>query len=123
VSGGGSRAGKVRVFDLVGASWTQVGGDVLGATGLNGEQLGETLALSDDGTRFATTGSPQNLGKVYSLAGGAWVQVGANITSVPGSAARPEGIALQRTAARSPWASSTDRRGGFGSSASPPDSG
>ena len=42
-SGGGSPGGKVRVFDSVGAIWTQVGNDVLGNTGLNGENLGETL--------------------------------------------------------------------------------
>ncbi len=93
VSGGGSPAGRVRVFDLVGASWTQVGGDVLGATGLNGENLGETLALSDDGTRFAATGASQSVAKVYSLVGGAWVQTGANITNNTG-ASRSEGLAL-----------------------------
>jgi hypothetical protein len=87
-------AGKVRVFDLVGASWTQVGGDVLGATGLNGENLGQTLALSDDGTRFAANGASQSVAKVYALVGGAWVQVGANITAAPGGAVRSEGLAL-----------------------------
>ncbi len=94
VSGGGDPAGKVRVFDLVGGTWTQVGGDVLGSTGLNGEGLGETLEISADGTRFAATGSSQNLAKVYTLAGGAWVQIGTDIVGVNGQAARPEGLAL-----------------------------
>lgn len=94
VSGGGSPAGKVRVFDLVGGIWTQVGGDVLGSTGLNGEGLGETLHVSSDGTRFTATGSSQNLAKVYTLVGGAWVQTGTNITGLAGQAARPEGLAL-----------------------------
>lgn len=93
-SGGGSAAGKVRVFDLVGGTWTQVGNDVLGTTGLNGEGLGETLALSADGTRFAATGASQSVAKVYALVGGAWVQVGSNITQTPGGASRSEGIAL-----------------------------
>jgi hypothetical protein len=78
----------------VGATWTQVGGDVLGNTGLNGENLGETLALSSDGTRFAATGASQSVAKVYELVAGAWVQVGDNITHVPGNAARTEGLAL-----------------------------
>ncbi len=86
-------AGKVRVFDLVGASWTQVGGDVLGATGLNGENLGQTLALSDDGTRFAANGASQSVAKVYTLVSGTWTQTGANITNNTG-ASRSEGLAL-----------------------------
>lgn len=94
VSGGGAAAGKVRVFDLVGATWTQVGGDVLGAVGLNGENLGETVVLSSDGTRFVASGASQNLAKVYTLVGGAWVQIGTNIVGQTGQAARPEGLAL-----------------------------
>lgn len=92
-SGGGSPGGKVRVFDSVGAIWTQVGNDVLGNTGLNGENLGETLALSDDGMRFAATGASQSVAKVYTLVSGAWVQTGANITNNTG-AGRSEGVAL-----------------------------
>lgn len=94
VSGGGGAAGKVRVFDLVGATWTQVGGDVLGSTGLNGENLGETLVLSSDGTRFAATGASQSVAKVYALVNGAWAQVGTNITNAGLSVARTEGLAL-----------------------------
>lgn len=93
VSGGGDPAGKVRVFDLVGATWTQTGGDVLGNVGLNGEGLGETLSLSDDGTRFAATGASQSVAKVYGLVNGAWAQIGADITNATG-AARSEGLAL-----------------------------
>jgi WD40 repeat protein len=92
VSGGGSRAGKVQVFDLVGSTWTQVGASVLGNVGLNGENLGQALTLSDDGTRFAASGASQSVAKVYRLTGGAWVQVGANITNT--QAARSEGTAL-----------------------------
>lgn len=94
VSGGGDSAGKVRVFDLVGVTWTQVGGDVLGNTGLNGEGLGETLILSDDGTRFAASGAGQNVAKIYSLVSGAWTQVGSNITNTDGTVANPQGLAL-----------------------------
>lgn len=93
VSGGGSPAGKVRVFELIGATWTQIGGDVLGSVGLNGENLGETIVLSDDGTRFAATGASQSIAKVYTLTSGAWVQTGPTITSF-GTAGRSEGLAL-----------------------------
>jgi hypothetical protein len=92
VSGGGSPAGKVQVFDLVGAAWTQVGASVLGSVGLNGDGLGEQLQLSDDGLRFAATAASQSVAKVYRFTGGAWVQVGGNITST--LSARAEGVAL-----------------------------
>jgi hypothetical protein len=93
VSGGGGTAGKLRVFDLVGATWTQVGGDILGATGLNGEGLGENVGISDDGTRIAANGASQSVAKVYTFTGGAWTQTGPTITSY-GSAVRSEGLAL-----------------------------
>jgi hypothetical protein len=92
-SGGGGRGGRVRVFELTGGTWTQFGGDILGTVGLNGEGLGETLALSDDGTRVAASGASQSVTRVFSLVGGSWIQTGANITNDTG-AARTEGLAL-----------------------------
>ncbi|MBC7842379.1 MAG: hypothetical protein H7099_08695, partial [Gemmatimonadaceae bacterium] len=93
VSGGGSPAGKVRVFDLVGGVWTQVGADIVGSTGLNGENLGETLTLSDDGSRLAATGSSQNLFKIFTLTSGAWVQTGPTVVGY-GTAGRPVGLTI-----------------------------
>jgi hypothetical protein len=93
VSGGGGAAGKLRIFDLVGATWTQVGADILGAVELNGEALGETLGISDDGTRVAANGAGQSVAKVYTFAAGAWTQTGPTITSY-GTAVRAEGLAL-----------------------------
>jgi len=49
--GGGTDAGHVRVFDLVGGVWTQIGGDLDGAVG--GDNFGYRVALSSDGTRVA----------------------------------------------------------------------
>ena len=92
-SGGGVGAGKVRVFDLVGATWTPVGGEILGI-GVSAENFGETVALSGDGTRLAATAANASRAKVYALVSGTWVQVGGNITSAPGGAARAQGLAL-----------------------------
>lgn len=94
VSGGGSRAGKVRVFAYSGGSWAQLGGDVLGGVGLNGENLGATVHLSDNGTMFAANGPSETVARVYRLVNGAWTQVGATITNTGLSVARIEGLAL-----------------------------
>ena len=52
--GTGSNAGHVRVFDLVGGTWTQVGGDIDGEAA--GDLFGTSVALSSDGTRLAVGG-------------------------------------------------------------------
>ena len=57
--GTGSNAGHVRVFDLVGSTWTQVGGDIDGEAA--GDFFGFSVALSSDGTRLAV-GGPLNDG-------------------------------------------------------------
>jgi hypothetical protein len=49
--GGGSDAGHVRVFDLVGGAWTQIGGDLDGSVA--GDAFGFRVALSSNGTRLA----------------------------------------------------------------------
>ena len=85
--GNGTSAGHVRVFDLVGGAWTQVGGDIDGEAA--GDQSGYSVALSSDGTRLAV-GAPYNDGttifslnvghvRVFDLVGGAWTQVGGDI--------------------------------------------
>ncbi len=101
---GGNFAGKVRVFELVGSTWTQVGGDVIGEPQdfRNAyEFLGGGLVLSDDGSRFAVNSvgrdneAGKDLVKVYTLTGGAWTQTGPTIFSYgAGAAVRPEGVAL-----------------------------
>ncbi len=91
--------GAVSVYDLTGSSWTQVGASVLGSGavgGRNNDMFGETMMLSDDGTRFAATIAGNNEAKVYTLTGGAWVQTGATITGAAGLSVRSEGLALSR---------------------------
>lgn len=98
VSGGGSQAGQVRVYELVAGVWTQLGADIDGTTGLNGENLGQTLALSADGNRLIASAPNQSTAKIFSYANGAWTQTGANLSD----GARADGVALSadgRTAA------------------------
>jgi hypothetical protein len=87
--GGGVQSGKLRVFDLVGGTWTQVGNDVLG---LAGERFGEAIGLSDDGARFVANSANRSLGRVYTLQAGAWAQVGTDVKTTNGL--RASGIAL-----------------------------
>ena len=91
VSGGGSPAGQVRVFQWNGSAWTQLGGDMNGTTGVNGDNLGESLGLSDDGARLIASGSLQGLARVFRLSGTTWSQVGMPLT---GSAPRVERVAI-----------------------------
>jgi hypothetical protein len=53
--GTGTDAGHVRVFDLVGSTWTQIGVDLDGTAA--GDYFGSSVALSSDGTRLAVGGS------------------------------------------------------------------
>lgn len=85
---GGGNTGKVSVFDLVGSTWTPVGNAVIGVT----DQGADTVALSDDGTRFAVVGNCRCLARVYGLTNGTWTQIGSDITNP--SAAANVGLAL-----------------------------
>jgi hypothetical protein len=82
--GTGSNAGHVRVFDLVGGTWTQVGGDIDGEAA--GDFFGWRIALSSDGTRLAVTASAtgSNAGRmrVFDLVGGVWTQIGGDLDGV-----------------------------------------
>jgi hypothetical protein len=81
--GGGTDSGHVRVFDLVGGTWTQVGGDIDGEAA--GDQFGQSVALSSDGTRLAVgANAPTDVGyaRVFDLVGGTWTQVGGDLDGV-----------------------------------------
>ncbi len=88
-SGTGGHAGHVRVYDLIGGTWTQVGADIDGEAGAN--YSGRSVSLSSDGSRVAI-GAPSNSGtangaghvRVYDLIGGTWTQVGADIDGEAG---------------------------------------
>jgi hypothetical protein len=82
-----SASGHVRVYDLSGGSWTQVGADIDGEAA--DDYSGWSVAMSADGSRiaigaFANDGSGNSLSasghvRVYDLSGGSWIQVGADI--------------------------------------------
>ena len=82
--GGADYAGHVRVYDWTGTAWVQVGSDINGEA--FDDRSGTSVSLSSDGSRVAI-GAPANDGngdaaghvRVYTLTGGAWVQVGADI--------------------------------------------
>jgi hypothetical protein len=77
-------SGHVRVYDLSGGSWTQVGADIDGEDEY--DQSGYSVAMSADGSRIAigaidNDGSGNSLPlsghvRVYDLSGGSWTQVG-----------------------------------------------
>jgi len=82
--GTGTDAGHARVYTLTGGAWTQVGADIDGEAA--GDQSGGAVAMSADGTTViigAThnddAGTDAGHARVYTLTGGAWTQVGADI--------------------------------------------
>ena len=79
--GNGASSGHVRVYDLIGSTWTQVGQDIDGEAG--SDQSGYSVTMSTDGTRIAI-GAPVNTSstghvRVYDLSGSTWTQVGQDI--------------------------------------------
>ncbi len=76
-------SGRVRVYNLTGGSWIEIGGDQ-DMTGENfGDQAGNSVAISSDGLTVAM-GEPGWLGgdtgigrvRVYNLMSGSWVEAG-----------------------------------------------
>jgi WD40 repeat protein len=89
--------GQVRVYELSGSTWTQLGASVNGNTATpNTDQFGGALTLSDDGTRWISSAAASSTAQVYTLTGGAWVQTGPNIGIAPGvtNSSRSEGVAM-----------------------------
>ncbi len=79
--GGGSDAGRVRVYTLTNGVWIQTGANIDGEAAYNWS--GFSVAMSVDGSRVAigAYGAGGNAGqvRVYTLTNGAWVQTGADI--------------------------------------------
>ncbi len=71
-------AGRALVFDWTGSDWSQVAGAVVGRTDdAAGIRLGQSVAISQDGSRFATFGnSSGDRVRVFELAGSDWAQMG-----------------------------------------------
>lgn len=82
--GTGADAGHVRVYELSGSSWVQRGSDIDGEAA--GDQLGQSVSLSNDGTVLAVggtendgTGTDAGHVRVFEWSGSAWVQRGSDI--------------------------------------------
>lgn len=80
--GAAPAAGHVRVYDLVGSTWTQVGADLDGDG--NSWGLGWSVALSADGNRLVAGAPGVNIvagrTKIYEYASGTWTQLGATLS-------------------------------------------
>jgi hypothetical protein len=82
--GTGADAGHVRVYELSGSAWVQRGADIDGEAA--GDQFGQSVSLSNDGTVLAVGGT-ENAGtgteaghvRVFEWTGSAWSQRGSDI--------------------------------------------
>ena len=82
--GAGPNAGHVRVYNLTGSAWVQVGSDIDGEAA--GDYSGGSVSLTSGGSRVAIGANGNDGGgidagqvRVYDLTGSAWVQVGCDI--------------------------------------------
>lgn len=83
--------GLVKVYDWTGTAWVQVGANMYGT--VQGDQLGLSVSLSDDGNRLVASAlngdNPLNgngYARVYQWTGTAWTQIGADLFEpIPGS--------------------------------------
>jgi hypothetical protein len=81
-----SGAGYVRVYQLVGTTWTQIGADMVGPN--DGDRFGFSVALTPDAT-FLTIGANANdcdgltnsgLVQTFENQNGKWTQIGGDVT-------------------------------------------
>ncbi len=82
--GAGNNAGRVRIYDFDGASWTQLGADIDGEAA--GDESGYSVSVSSDGSRVAIgawrndgAGSDAGHVRIYEFDGASWTQLGADI--------------------------------------------
>jgi hypothetical protein len=81
-NGNGSDRGHVRVYQLNGSAWVQLGADIDGEA--NNDESGYSVSMNEDGTKVAI-GAPFNDGsnrghvRVYQWNGSAWVKLGEDI--------------------------------------------
>jgi len=81
---GGTDAGHVRVYELSGGTWVQLGGDIDGQD--EGDWCGFSVSVSADGTRIAigsrnSSANGANSGhvRVFTYGSGTWTQIGQDI--------------------------------------------
>jgi hypothetical protein len=115
--GTGTDAGHVRVFDLVGSTWTQVGADIDGEAA--GDRFGKSVALSSDGTRLAVSasGTGSNTGhvRVFDWSGSVWTQVGGDLDGVAAEDYFGQSVALSSDGTRLAVGGSLNDSGGSNS--------
>ena len=70
-------SGSVYAYDLVGTTWTQKGQTVHGD---NNDQLGYSISLNSDGSKFIASAWGNKKVKVYELVGSSWSQIGQDHT-------------------------------------------
>ena len=85
--GSAGATGSLRVFDFVGANWTQVGETIVGEAG---DRIGSSVDISDDGSIVAVSaidnedmGGGSGAVRVYRDTGGSWTQVGDDLNGTP----------------------------------------
>jgi hypothetical protein len=82
--GNGNSSGHVRIYELSGGTWSQLGSDIDGEAAA--DQSGYSVSLSSDGTRVAIgtygndgTGSFAGHVRIYEFSGGTWSRLGSDI--------------------------------------------
>lgn len=98
-NGNGPSAGHVRIFNLTGGEWTQVGEDIDGEAA--GDRSGYSVSLSSDGKTVAIgaignddTGDTAGHTRVYKLENGSWTQIGTDIDGEAASDASSWSVSL-----------------------------
>ncbi len=95
-------SGQVRVYELVGITWSQVGQDIDGTDG--NDNFGHSVSISDDGSRIAV-GAVGYIGdagyvRVYDLVANFWTQVGSDIVGEAANDSFGESVSLTPNGAR-----------------------
>ena len=101
----GTDAGHVRVFDWNGTAWVQVGTDIDGEAA--GDEFGDSVALSPDGSRLAVGGNLNDAGgsdaghaRVFEYIDGSWTQIGADLDGNEPSGLFGTAVALSSNGSR-----------------------
>ena len=79
-----SYKGLVKVYDLVGSTWTQVGANIIGEA--SNDFFGSSIVMNDAGTRLLIGaygndggGNLSGHARIYDLVGTTWTQLGDDI--------------------------------------------
>ncbi len=106
-SAGGNQSGHVRIFDLVGNTWTQVGQTIPGEATFNYLGRSKSISLNETGDRVAL-GSGTNSGafnqaghvRIFELVGTNWVQLGTDLDGLAALDRFGSSVSLDATGTR-----------------------